>query len=272
MIDLLTITNDPELAARCDQLEGMRVFVDLERDGKAERQKGLDTFITTHHLNDVARVRAVLKQTKLMVRINPFQMHNPELARNEVEAVLAQGADLLMLPMFSSAGQLQAFAEVVNGRAPIVALLETAGALSSLPDWVGTPGIYEVMIGLNDLHLSLGCRFMFEPLLMGHVDRVAAAVKRQGVRFGFGGIARVDEGALPGRDVLGEHVRLGSQAVILSRTFNRAGGEQSFEEAVGAIRAAEARLLLRTPEQAELDRIRVAGRIRDLSQPLKVPA
>lgn len=272
MIDLLTITNDPELAARCDQLEGMRVFVDLERDGKAERQKGLDTFISKHHLDDVARIRAMLKKARLMVRVNPFQMNNPGLARAELDAVLAQGADLVMLPMFTGAEQFQAFAEIVNGRAPIVALLETAGALSSLPEWVGTPGIYEVLIGLNDLHLSLGCRFMFEPLLMGHVDRVAAVVKRQGVRLGFGGIARVDEGVLPGLDVLGEHIRLGSQAVILSRTFNRVGGEQSFEEAVGAIRAAEAALLLRSPEQTEMDRIRVAGRIRELSQPLKVPA
>ena len=132
MIDLLTITNDPELAARCDQLEGMRVFVDLEREGKAERQKGMDTFISTHQLNDVARVRAVLKKTRLMVRVNPFRMDAPELAVAEVNAVLAQGADLLMLPMFTSAGQLQAFAEVVNGRAPIVALLETAGLADTL--------------------------------------------------------------------------------------------------------------------------------------------
>jgi hypothetical protein len=104
------------------------------------------------------------------------------------------------------------------------------------------------------------------------VDRVASVVKRHGLRLGFGGIARVDEGVLPGRDVLGEHIRLGSQSVILSRTFNRAGGDTSFEEAVAAIRAAEAELMLRTPEQTEQDRLRVASLIRQLSQPLKVPA
>ncbi|MES2508717.1 MAG: aldolase/citrate lyase family protein [Pseudomonadota bacterium] len=272
MIDLLTITNDPELAARCDRLEGMRVFVDLERNGKAERQKGLDTFISKHDMKDVARIKAALKKTKLMVRVNPLQMDAPELTRAEVDAVLAEGADMLMLPMFTGAAQIGAFADMVNGRAPIVALLETAGALTSLEEWVGTPGIQEVLIGLNDLHLSLGCRFMFEPLLMGHVDRVAAVVKRQGLRLGFGGIARVEEGVLPGRDVLGEHIRLGSQAVILSRTFNRAGGEKSFEEAVAAIRAAEAALTTRTAEQTEQDRVRVAGLIRQLSQPPKVPA
>jgi len=272
MIDLLTITNDPALAARCDQLEGMRVFVDLERDGKAERQKGLDTFISTHHVDDVGRIRGVLKNTKLMVRVNPLQLEKPELAQAEVDAVLAQGADLLMLPMFAGAQQLKAFAQIVGGRAPIVALLETASALSSLEEWVATPGIYEVLIGLNDLHLSLGCRFMFEPLLMGHVDHVASVVKRRGLRLGFGGIARVDEGVLPGRDVLGEHIRLGSQSVILSRTFNRAGGDKSFEEAVAAIRTAEAELRLRSDEQTEQDRARVASLIRKLAQPLRVPA
>ncbi len=272
MIDLLTITNDPALAARCDQLEGMRVFVDLERDGKAERQKGLDTFISTHHVQDVSRIKAVLKKTKLMVRVNPLQSDRPELARAEVDAVLAHGADLLMLPMFTEARHIRVFADIVAGRAPIVALLETAGALSSLDEWIATPGLYEVLVGLNDLHLSLGCKFMFEPLLMGHVDRVAVAAKRQGLRMGFGGIARVDEGVLPGRDVLGEHIRLGSQAVILSRTFNRVGGETSFEEAVGAIRAAESELGQRTPGDTEQDRVRVAGLIRQLSHVLKVPA
>ena len=270
MIDLLTITNNPELAARCDQLEGMRLFVDLERIGKAERQKGRDTFITSHAVDDVGRIKAVLRRSTLMVRVNPYQLENPEASRAEVNAVIAQGADLLMLPMFTDARQIRAFSDLVDGRVPIVPLLETVGALESLPEWLDTPGIYEVFVGLNDLHLSLGCLFMFEPLLQGHVDRVAAATQLRGLRLGFGGIARVDEGVLPGRDVLGEHLRLGSQAVILSRTFNRTGGEKSFEAAVAALRAAEAELLLRTSIQIESDRTRVAGLIAGLSQSVKV--
>ncbi len=113
---------------------------------------------------------------------------------------------------------------------------------------------------------------MFEPLLMGHVDRVAAAAHKKGLRVGFGGIARVDEGSLPGRDVLSEHIRLGSQSVILSRTFNRAGGEQSFEGAIEALRRAECELSLRTPAETEKDRMRVAGLIRHLSQATRAAA
>ena len=275
MIDLLTITNLPELAARCDQMPGMRLFVDLERNGKAARQKGHDTFISTHHLDDVGRIKAVLKHSRLMVRLNPFQSDNPQASQAEVDAVLARGADMIMLPMYSHAEELRKFADIVAGRAPIVALLETSEALYTLDDWIDTPGIYEVFVGLNDLHLSLGCSFMFEPLLLGHVDRVATACKVRGLRFGFGGIARMDEGVLPGRDVLAEHVRLGSGAVILSRTFNRAGaqpGEKSFEQAVAELRVAELALGLRSSEYVEKDRLHSNGLIAELVKAAKAPA
>ena len=116
----------------------------------------------------------------------------------------------------------------------------------------------------------MGCRFMFEPLLQGHVDRVAAVTRQRGLRFGFGGIARVDEGLLPGRDVLAEHLRLGSQAVILSRTFKRpaspADGETSFEQAVADLRKAELELAGRVPERVESDRLRVAALIFHLAK------
>jgi len=275
MIDLLTITNVPELAARCDQMPGMRLFVDLERNGKAARQKGHDTFISTHHLDDVGRIKAVLKDSRLMVRLNPFQSDNPQASQAEVDAVLARGADMIMLPMYSHAEELRKFADIVAGRVPIVALLETSEALYTLDDWIDTPGIYEVFVGLNDLHLSLGCSFMFEPLLLGHVDRVATACKARGLRFGFGGIARMDEGVLPGCDVLAEHVRLGSNAVILSRTFNRVGaqpGEKSFEQAVAELRVAELALGLRSSEYVEKDRLHSNGLIAELVKAAKAPA
>ena len=276
MIDLLSITNDCALAAQCDRLPGMRLFVDLERNGKAERQAGRNTFISTHQLADVGRIKAVLRLALLMVRVNPFEPAKAQAAEQEVEQVLAEGADMLMLPMFSDAAQLHGFLNIVKRRVPVVALLETAGALASLDEWIDSPGLTEVYVGLNDLHLSLGCRFMFEPLLQGHVDRVAAACAQRGLRFGFGGVARMDEGLLAGRDVLAEHLRLGSQAVILSRTFNRsfdrnddstAQESLSFESAVAELRQAEQQLLGRSAAQIELDRLRVAAIIRRLSAP-----
>jgi hypothetical protein len=262
MLELIQITNDPAFARRCDALDGFRVFVDLERIGKPERQAGRNTFISTHDIADVASVKRALRRTPLMVRVNP--LHEGTAA--EVDSAIAHGADQLMLPMFQGAQHVAKFCGMVAGRVPVVALLETASALESLEDWIDTPGLSEVFVGLNDLHLSLGHRFMFEPLQLGMVDRVATACKARRLRFGFGGIARVDEGQLPGRDVLAEHLRLGSGSVILSRTFHRPSEADAFEQEVAGLRAAEGELLRRNPAQVEADRLRIAetiGRIAD---------
>jgi hypothetical protein len=264
MLELIQITNDPAFARRCDALGGFRLFVDLERLGKAERQAGRNTFISEHQLADVGRIKQELRQAKLMVRVNP--LHAGTAA--ELDAVFAQGPDLVMLPMFTGAAQLAEFSRLVAGRAPIVPLLETAPALASLDDWIATPGLAEVYVGLNDLHLSMGLRFMFEPLAAGHVDRVAQAARRQGLRFGFGGIARLDEGLLPGRAVLAEHLRLGSSSVILSRTFHRDDPDAVFEEQVAGLRQAERELAARSEVQVEDDRRRTAARIQEIAASL----
>jgi hypothetical protein len=261
MLELIQITNDPAFARRCDALGGFRLFVDLERLGKAERQAGRNTFISAHELEDVGRIKRVLAHSPLMVRVNPL---NPGTA-GEVEAVLAAGADMLMLPMFTRASELREFCALVGGRAPIVPLLETAAALDCLDEWIATPGLAEVYVGLNDLHLSLGHRFMFEPLALGMVERVAAAARSNGLRFGFGGIARLGEGLLPGRDVLAEHLRLRSESVILSRTFHRSEDKGTFEDEVARLREAERELARRTPAQVEADARRIAATIRAIA-------
>ena len=261
MMDFLQITNDPDLARRCDALPGMRLFVDLERNGKAARQAGRNTFISTHQPEDVGRIKAQLRRSQLMVRVNPLH----EGTAVELDTVLAQGADSVMLPMFQTPDELRAFSRIVAGRAPIVALLETAGALHSLDAWADTPGLCEVFVGLNDLHLSLGCRFMFEPLAQGVLDRVSVVVLEKGLRFGFGGVARVDEGLVPGCAVLAEHVRLGSQAVILSRTYHRPseqnGPAHGFETEVAALRQVELDLSMRAPQQVKADQRRICSLI-----------
>lgn len=261
MMDLIQITNEPMLARQCDALPGLRLMVDLERLGKAERQAGRNTFISTHQLADVGRIKAVLRSSVLMVRVNPLNT----ATKMEVDAVLAQGAGRLMLPMARTAAEVRGFAALVAGRAPITVLLETAQAFDTLEAWADTPGLDEIYVGLNDLHLSLGCRFMFEPLANGQVDRVATVARQRGLRFGFGGIARLDEGLLPGRDVLGEHLRLGSGAVILSRTFHRSDAAGSLADEVAALRRAEQTLAQRSAAQVEADRLRVIGSIQSIA-------
>ena len=69
---------------------------------------------------------------------------------------------------------------------------------------------------------------------------------------------------MPGRDVLAEHLRLGSGAVILSRTFHRDSG-MDFECEIAALRRAESELAARAPTQVAADAVRIAARIRDIA-------
>lgn len=216
-LQLMMIVNDPPIARYVANHGVDRIFVDLERLGKLERQGHRDTWLSRHTLEDVAKVREAIGKATLLVRLNPWHSGSPD----EIEAAIGAGADLLMLPMFKTAREVEDFCRVVNGRRPVIPLAETAEAMAILPRVARLPGVAEIYIGLNDLHLSLGMRFMFEPLANGMLDEAAAQLKEIGIPFGFGGLARVGEGHLPAEMIVAEHVRLGSTRAILSRTFHR---------------------------------------------------
>jgi len=211
------ITADPIFAAFAVDAGVDRIFIDTEILGKEDRQGHLNTVISHHTIDDVVRVRPVVPAGRLLVRINP--LHPGSGA--EIDSVIAAGADILMLPMFRRPDEVSAFIQLVRGRAKCCLLMETVGALASFESWVDTPGIDEVHVGLNDLHLEQKLDFMFEPLVNGQIDGLAGALRERHIPFGIGGVARVGEGTLPAELVLTEHARLGSTAAILSRAFVR---------------------------------------------------
>jgi len=215
---LMFITNDPALAAHAVASGVDRLFVDLESLGKDARQGHLDTHRAAHTPEDVAALRRALPAAEIMARVNP--MHEGSAA--EVEAVIGAGADGVMLPMFTTAGEVTRFLDLVRGRARTTLLLETPQALARVDEILAERArIDEIHVGLNDLHLGLGLDFMFEALSGGLVEYLAGKIRAAGVRLGIGGIARVGEGAVPAELVIGEHVRLGSEMAILSRTFHQ---------------------------------------------------
>lgn len=211
------ITNSVELASFVLSNGVDRIFVDLEINGKLQRQGHLDTVISSHTLPDVAKLRPFVPDGRLLVRINPLD----EGTNEEIDQVVQAGADIVMLPMFRGPRDVEAFTRAVAGRARTCLLVETVGAMQSLHECVTVSGVDEVHIGLNDLHLELGSRFMFELLADGLVDRMAEVLNHASMPFGFGGVARAGEGHLPADLILSEHARLGSTAAILSRTFHR---------------------------------------------------
>ena len=60
------------LAAEAERAGIDRIMIDLEREGKAERQAGRNLFQSSHRLESVARVKAALERAALVVRINPL--------------------------------------------------------------------------------------------------------------------------------------------------------------------------------------------------------
>ncbi|WP_435770425.1 aldolase/citrate lyase family protein [Nocardioides sp. SYSU DS0651] len=245
---LILITADPRRAAIAAQAGVDRVMVDLEMVGKHERQGHLDTVISGHTAADIGVVRAAAPQVALVVRTDPW----PHAAA-QVERALEAGADVLMLPMFTSADEVRSFVDLVDGRATTMLLLETPAALASVDDVLAVPGVDEIHVGLNDLHLALGHTFMFELVANGTVEKVSSAARRAGVRFGFGGVARLcGSSALPPQLILSEHVRLGSTQVILSRDFHAVFDDEDTERAlaieVARLRGAHEALALLEPE------------------------
>ncbi len=218
MIKLMYITNQPAYAATAVAAGVDRIFVDLEYIGKELRQGGMDTVKSHHTVDDVRAVREVIAApAELLVRVNPLYGGSAE----EIDAVIEAGADIVMLPMWTSAAEVRRFVRLVDGRARVMPLLETAQAADALDEVLAIDGVDEIYIGLNDLHLSKKQPFIFCPLADGTVDALCQSMRAAGMQYGFGGIAAMEGGLLPGALVLGEHLRLDSGAVILSRSFCR---------------------------------------------------
>lgn len=220
-LNLMYITNKPEVARIAEDVGVDWIFIDMEFIGKDSRQGGLDTVQNHHTVEDVKNIRQSITKSKLLVRINPIhdELDNYPSSKDEINAVIKAGAEILMLPFFKTVEEVRTFLKFVNGRAKTLLLVETIEAANLIDDILEVPGIDMILLGLNDLHLQMGMKFMFELLANGTVERLGEKIKAKGIPFGFGGIATLSGGALPGSMVLKEHVRLGSSMVIVSRSF-----------------------------------------------------
>ena len=215
------ITNRPEIAQIAENAGVDWIFVDMEFIGKDARQKGLDTVKNHHTVEDVARIKSAVSKAKILVRVNPIHdaIDGYFSSEDEINATIEAGADIIMLPFFKTVEEVRRFLGVVNGRAKTCLLVETPEAALLLDEILELNGIDMIHLGLNDLHLALGMKFMFELLSNGTVERLCKKIKAKGIPFGFGGIATLTGGAVPGSMILKEHYRLGSSMVIVSRSF-----------------------------------------------------
>lgn len=272
MLKLMYITNDPQTALIAERAGVDRIFVDLETVGKELRQGGMNTVQSHHTLEDVQALREVLTRSELLVRVNQIYPGSEK----EIHGAIQSGADILMLPYFKSAEQVRTFLRFVNGRVKTMLLFETPEAVEHMDEILALAGIDECFVGLNDLHLGYHRKFMFELLADGTVEKLCNRFAKAGKPYGFGGIARVGTGTLPAERILGEHVRLNSSAVILSRSFCNAAEIIDYEEIdtifqteVPKIRNAEREYRSYNAEQLAANHLLVQEAVQKITEKMK---
>jgi 2-keto-3-deoxy-L-rhamnonate aldolase RhmA len=263
-LKLMYITNNVEIAKIAEKSGVDWIFIDLEINGKEERQGHLDTVISRHSIEDVKKIKNVLKKSELLVRVNPIF----EGSKEEIDNVIDDGADIVMLPFFKFKEEVVEFVAYVGGRAKTMLLLETPEAAESIDDVLSVDGIDYIHIGLNDLHLGYGMKFMFELLADGTVEKLCNKIKREGIPYGFGGIAQLGQGDLPAEYIIAEHYRLESSIAILSRSFCNVNSlervteaEEVFGRGVSEIRNYEKQLVDKNSDFFKENRLTVSEKI-----------
>lgn len=232
MLNLMYITNRPDVAQIAEAAGVDRIFIDMEYIGKGLRQRGMDTVQNHHTIDDICKIRKCVNKAKVQVRINPIHEALPDYfsTEDEVNAAINAGADILMLPMYKTEADVERFVKAVDGKATTLLLAETPDATQIMREVVKMKEVDEIHLGLNDMHLAMGMKFTFELLADGTVDKLCNIMHAAGKRYGFGGIARLGYGTLPAEKIIMDHYRVGSSMAILSRSFCNADKVEHIEE------------------------------------------
>jgi hypothetical protein len=235
-------TDDPALARQADAAGVDRIGLDLEVYGKAERQpKTLKTWISPHSEDHLPVLREAMRSAKLFCRINPI---NPGSAQEIERLIGVYGVQVLMLPMFTTPGEVERFVQLVDGRATTVLLLENKTAAERVDEIVRVAGVDDLHVGINDLTLSLGRpnANRFEVMTTDLMKRISDAVVPAGLRFGVGGIGRAmnDDQVIPSDLIYAQYPRLGATAALIARSFfTPRPGEQAVDVTAEIGRARE---------------------------------
>lgn len=274
MLKLMYITNKPDIASVADRSGVDRIMIDLEKLGKEKRQKNWNSVISDHCPEDIIKVKPVLKKAKIIARVNPVNENSAE----EIEKVIEYGADIVMLPHFKSAEEVEFFISAVRKRTRTCLLLETKDAVENIDEILSVEGIDEVHIGLNDLSHSYGANFLFSMFPAGIVDYIVDKLKEYKIAdYGIGGIARIGSGLIPAEDVIAEHYRLDSGGAILSRAFcdtektcDIAEIERIFSSGVDRIRMLEEKVSRFDDELFEYCRKKFNDKVQAVAEQLEV--
>ena len=96
-LQLMYITNNPEIARIAERCSVDRIWVDLEKIGKQERQGGMNTVQSNHTIEDVRVIRDSIEgKSALQVRVNPIYSGSSEEIEKIKSEVLSAGTKISM--------------------------------------------------------------------------------------------------------------------------------------------------------------------------------
>jgi hypothetical protein len=237
---------------------GLRSFmVDHENRGKERRQFGADTEINAAPFSAIGPL-ARLGGVCVHCRIDAWS----EGGENDVEVAVAEGAARIYLPMVVGRAEVEAFLRKVDGRAEAAILIETREAVENIDEFADLP-LDAVFVGLNDLAISRGEKFIFSSIRHGVVDRVRAALPE--VKLGFAGVTCVDKGhPIPCRLLMSELAALEADFSFMRRSFRADIVGRSVPEELSRIADHWRTLRGRSPKQVLEDRAALHGLIERL--------
>ena len=214
----ILLTDDPEVSGYADSCGVSFIMLDLEINGKSQRQSIKDTIISSHRIENILAVKESLIVAKLIVRVNPLS----EYSAVEFDRILNYGCSYIMLPMFNDLMDIERALNLIKGRAELIPLFETKESLNNIEHILNNHKFKFIHFGLNDLSIQFNKKFLFQVVSEGFLDAAIQVCHKKQQPFGFGGTARMDDGRLKGKHVVAKHCFYGSEFIILSRAFHNA--------------------------------------------------
>ena len=234
---LTLISNTPEHISEAQAAGVARVMIDLERETKVARQRGMNLHLSDHTLDDLSQLSKLVQPDTLVVRTNSIHPGS----RDESRAICEYSSvRYLMLPYFSSLNEVERFTEYLPQGIGAILLFESREALLLTEPILARFPVDEAFLGLNDLALSFHYPHLFQIFENDLFYQTLAALKVHGTPFGFGGVGNLLNRNMPIDPKLFLSFQLcqGSTRGWLSRSFRSLFSEPNWYDLLRANGAA----------------------------------